>query len=167
MNPDATTQTVGFITDQSAFKLQVDLDLPIYATAKNFELGDTSAFDLSNQKNITFAQLFVTIDNGMPVDLGLQGYFLSAKGQVIDSLSKTGNLIITGAPVGADALPISSQKSQFTIDIDATRMNNIRTATQLAMRYKIATTNNGSIPVKVTAKQSVGAHVGIRFGLKK
>lgn len=167
MNPDATTKTVGFITDQSAFKLQVDLDLPIYATAKNFELTDTSKFDVSSQKNITFTQFFVKIDNGMPVDLGLQAYFLSSKGEVIDSLNKFGNVLIKGAPVGSDALPVSSQKTQFTVDIDSTRMNHIRNATQLVTRYKIATTNNGSVPVKVTAQQSIGVHIGARFGVKK
>ena len=167
MNPNAAMKTTGFVTDKSAFKLQVDLDLPIYATAKNFELNDTSAFDLSSQKNITFAQFFVTIDNAMPVDLGLQGYFLSVKGEILDSLNKTGSILIKGAPVGNDALPISSLKTNFTVDIDSTRMNRIRSATQLVTRYKIATTSNGSVPVKVTAKQSVGAHIGVRFGLKK
>ena len=166
-NPDAAIKTTGFITDQSAFKLQVDLDLPIYATAKNFELRDTSSFDLSTQKSITFAQFFVTIDNGMPVDLGLQAYFLSSKGEVIDSLNKSGNVLIKGAPVGTDALPTSTQKTQFTVDIDSIRMNHIRTATQLVTRYKIATTNNGAVPVKVTALQSVGVHLGVRFGVKK
>lgn len=164
-NPDPSVQTTGFLTDTSAFKLQVDMDLPIYGSAKNFVINDTFALDLSNYTNVTYGEFKIITDNGMPIDLALQGFFANANGSLIDSFYTASSLVLRGAPVGANGLPSSVQANENVIKIEADKLKRILPAKKLIIRYSFSTTNNGSVPVKLTATQNVRVRIGVKFGI--
>ena len=165
-NADPNQKAIGFLTDSSAFKLQVELDLPIYGTAKSFDVFDSLSLDFTKYTNVSQAEFKVTTDNGMPVDMALQGYFVNANGAVIDSFYQNSTFVLRGAPVGADGLPTSITSTESILKIDGDKLKKVMAATKLRTKLSVSTTNNGSIPVKLTSKQDVRVRIGVRFGAK-
>ena len=102
----------------------------------------------------------------MPVDMALQGYFVNANGAVIDSFYQNSTLVLRGAPVGADGIPTSIKSAESILKIDGDKLKKVMVATKLRTKLSVSTTNNGSIPVKLTSKQDVRVRIGVRFGAK-
>jgi hypothetical protein len=166
-NPDAGQRTVGFMTDSSFFKLQVEFDLPIHGAAKNFFFRDTFDFDLKKYTTLTNAELRVLTENGLPLDVNLQGYFVAANGTVIDSFyNKTTPLVLKSAPINALGVPTGKTKQESSVVLDADKLKKILPATKLHIKYGFSTTNNGTVPVKLYNNQDVKVQIGLKFGLK-
>jgi hypothetical protein len=103
----------------------------------------------------------------MPIDVAIQGYFATEKGQILDSLYAQKAQILKGAPVNALGLPTGPSSAESLITIDAAKLIKIRdSAKKLIIRYSFSTTNAGSVPVKLAAKQGVRVRIGVKFGYK-
>ncbi len=167
LNADVTKKIVGFLTDSSKFNLQVELEVPMEGTAKDFDVTDTFPINLATAQEITKADFKILTDNGMPIDVAIQGYFATEKGQVLDSLYAQKAQILKGAPVGTNGLPTGLVSTETVVTIDAVKLNKIRdSAKKLIVRYSFSTTNAGAIPVKLAAKQGVRVRIGVKFGYK-
>jgi hypothetical protein len=165
-NPDQNTNITGFMTDSSRFELQVEVEVPMIGKAKSFEVNDTFDINLSKATDLTQAEFKIITDNGMPIDLNVQGYFSTDKGVVIDSMYAVKSPILRGAPVNSGGLPISITTTENLITINAEKMKKIRTASKLIVRYAFSTTNNGAVPVRLTSMQNVRVRIAVKFGLK-
>jgi hypothetical protein len=121
---------------------------------------------LSNYTNVTNAEFKIITDNGMPIDLAMQGFFANANGTVIDSFYTNSTIVLKGAPVGSDGLPRSIQTNESAIKVEADKLKRILPAKKLIIRYSFSTTNNGSVPVKLTSTQDVRVRIGVKFGIK-
>lgn len=166
---DPTRSLRSFITDSSDFRLQVELDLPLHARAKGFIVKDSVNVDFQNLTNIEYAEFKMIADNGMPVDLAVQGYFLGDNGQVLDSLfrQETSGQLLRGAAVDANGNVIKTTQQISYIPIDAPKLNRIRVAKRLALHYSLATTNNGAAPpIRLKSNQAVRIQLGVSIGLK-
>jgi hypothetical protein len=167
LNADTSKRITGFLTDSSKFNLQVELEVPMEGTAKNFEVNDSFPINLSTAQEITKAEFKVLTDNGMPIDVAIQGYFATDKGQILDSLYAQKAQILKGAPVNSYGLPTGVNSVESLITIEAVKLNKIRDAAKkLIIRYSFSTTNAGSIPVKLAAKQGVRIRIGVKFSYK-
>ncbi len=165
-NPDQNTTITGFMTDSSKFELQVEVEVPMIGKAKNFELNDTFNINLSQATDVTQAEFKIITDNGMPIDISLQGYFATSNGAIIDSMYAVKSPILRGAPVNSAGLPTSITTTENFITINAEKLKKVRGATKLIIRYSFSTTNNGTVPVKLTSTQDVRVRIGVKFGLK-
>lgn len=165
-NPDQNTSISGFMTDSSKFELQVEVEVPMVGTAKSFEVNDTFNINLVKATDVTQAEFKVITDNGMPIDLSLQGYFATEKGSIIDSMYAVKSPILRGASVNNLGLPTGTTTTENLITLNAEKLKKVRTATKLIVRYAFSTTNNGSVPVKLTSSQNVRVRIGVKFGLK-
>jgi hypothetical protein len=167
MNADTSKRITGFLTDSSKFNLQVELEVPMEGSAKNFEVNDTFPINLASAQEVTKAEFKLLTDNGMPIDVAIQGYFATEKGQIIDSLYAQKAQILRGAPVAANGLPTGVSSAENLITIDAAKLTKIRDAAKkLIIRYSFSTTNGGAVPVKLAAKQGVRVRLGVKFGYK-
>lgn len=165
-NPDSNRSIIGFMTDSSKFELQVEVEVPMIGTAKNFELNDTFAINLSQATDVTQAEFKIITDNGMPIDIALQGYFATSNGAIIDSMYAAKSPILRGALVNSLGLPTAVTTTENFITIAADKLKKVRGATKLIIRYSFSTTNNGTVPVKLTSTQDVRVRIGVKFGLK-
>lgn len=167
MNADTSRRVIGFLTDSSKFTLQVELEVPMEGSARSFEVNDTFPVNLSTAKDITKAEFKILTDNGMPIEVEIQGYFATENGQIIDSLYAKKAEILRGAPVGTNGLPTGVSSAETLVTVEAAKLARIRdTAKKLIIRYSFSTTNKGSIPVKLMAKQGVRIRIGVKFGYK-
>lgn len=167
LNADPSQRIIGFLTDSSKFNLQVELEIPMEGSAKNFEVNDTFPVNLAPAKNITKAEFKILTDNGMPIDVSIQGYFATEQGQIVDSLYAQKAQILRGAPVSANGLPTGVSSVESLVTIEAAKLTKIRdVAKKLIIRYSFSTTNGGTIPVRLMAKQGVRVRIGVKFGYK-
>jgi hypothetical protein len=92
---DAYTDTIlktpgNFIIDTSKFIADLNVNLPLWLRAGNFALEDTMEFNLKdmfgNTALIDTLVLKLDVDNGLPMDLGIQVMFTDSNYNVLDVL---------------------------------------------------------------------------------
>ncbi len=119
-------------------------------------LGVSFGSSLNNQQQnngltdtTATGQVHVYLENYMPVNTGIQVYFLNAdKTAVIDSLF-TNRLSIAGATTDGTGEPLNQTNSETGIEITADRIRNIKSSTYCIFNFKFDT--NGYPPPKVVA----------------
>ena len=143
-NPDGNTAIRGFVADSSRFTIGVEVTLPFYGSALGFAAADTFAVNFDAYSSVENAEFKLITDNGTPLGVDLQGYFLDANGTVLDSLFGGKKIILEGAPVNNSG-EVTAKATKITFaNLDATRFTNIKTAKKIIIVSNFSTTNNGS-----------------------
>ena len=99
-NPSGFTN--NFILGDALIWCEAEVILPIYGWARDFTLADTTDLDVADvlgidsTSNLTIedveqVMLRIIVDNGLPIDAGVQLYFADSNFVVIDSLFQTAN----------------------------------------------------------------------------
>lgn len=166
-NPDPNVKTIGFLTDSSRFNFQVYVDIPLTVKAKNFTFSDTVDVDLSGYESVQSAELKILTDNKMPVDINMQGYFMSGGYDLVDSFFTKNTIILRGAPVDVQGLPRGAQSAENFVTLDEEKFKKVRLAKKIIIKYSISTTNSGSSVVRLAATQDVHVRMGMKFKVKK
>jgi hypothetical protein len=146
--------------------MQVEIRLPIWASAKDFEVNQTYPLQLSNYDKVDYVALKINTENEMPIRVGLQGYFATENNLVIDSLYSGVKPILAGAPVDASGNVVGTAKQTSLIRLDADKFTKVRKGQKMFLKYTFETTGNGNIPVKIKSQQQVQVQIGMKVGLK-
>jgi len=165
MNPDSTTAN-GFITENSKIEAKATLELPIYGTASGFTLESTTAFDVEDVDVVEYAEFKLVTNNGIPVDLNTQFYFLDDLDNVIDSLFENQQSILQAPEIGANGTVISTTEETNIINIPADKFYRIQSATKVKVNAAFSTANQGTIPVRILTSQELEVRMGAKFGLE-
>jgi hypothetical protein len=97
-NPNGFTN--NFVLGDAIVWCEAEVVLPIFGWARNFTLSDTTDLDVADAlgidstynltiEDVDKAMLRIIVDNGLPVDAGLQLYFADSNFVIIDSLFQT------------------------------------------------------------------------------
>jgi hypothetical protein len=164
-NPDGNTGVPGFITDSSYYRVQVEVDLPLYGRSLDFAARDTFELSFADYSSVRNAEFKLVVDNGMPVDVAVQGYFLDEGGLVLDSLFAEQRPVIKAAPVNSSGIPTARTNDVTFIDYPDARFERIRAARQLALSASFSTFNEGQQSVKILADQTVQLKLGVILGV--
>lgn len=159
-NPDQLTEIRGFITDSSYYKVRLDVDLPLYGQASSFIARDTFVLDFSTFQNVTAAEFKLVTDNGLPLSVDLQGYFMNEKGIIIDSLLQDQGRVIAAAPVNTEGIVTETSHNVQYVDMAEDRFANLQSAKKLLLVASFSTVNDGSVSVKVLNDQSTDIRLG-------
>lgn len=92
----------NFVLGDAIVWCEAEVVLPIFGWARNFTLSDTTDLDVADflgidsSSNLTIedidqAMLRIIVDNGLPIDAGVQLYFTDSNFVIIDSLFQTAN----------------------------------------------------------------------------
>lgn len=161
-NPEIDTTILGFMTDTSFFKVQMEAELPIYGAAMDFEVQDTIELDLREYEDSAASAEFKIISkNNLPVSVNLQLYF-SDGNTVFDSLFVPAQNILESAIVDANGYVTSASEKTTFAPIDETRFKHLTQATKMIFKTTFNTYNNGNTPVRVLAGQNVDLRVGMK-----
>jgi len=164
-NPSSTNDVKGFITDTSYFSYFLDVELPLYGRAKNFSVQDTTEVSFSDLQEVEDVEFKIVTKNELGLNVGLQGYFLDAKGAVIDSLFSQESTVIAAAPVDAQGFATQTAEQTTFSTITAERFAAIKQATALVLQSSFSTVENGSQSVRILADQDVSIQIGMKVGL--
>ncbi len=154
----------SFISNQDELAISYDLEIPIYGSISDFRLVDTTTVTLGDlisdtEKETTIEALDIRliVDNGLPINTGVQIIFTDSLFQPIESLFDEPNFIFTSAPVDLEA-PVGSPNHgratgstrQVTdIAIPRDRILQLKDATHIIIDVVGGTTANGSHPIRL------------------
>ncbi len=161
-NPDAL-QLNGFMTDSTNLRIGVEVDIPVFGSAKNFEGRDTvSNLNLSILDNVQAAELKLASDNQLPVAIMIQGLFMDATGRILDNLAVSPFKLVDAAQVDANGNVTKSTPNEVIIPLTAEKIAKIRSATRLILSTNFETSQKGAVPVRILSTQEVNLRAGIR-----
>lgn len=167
VNPEADQSIIGFVTDTSAYRAEVEVELPLYGNANDFTVRDTFPIDLFERfEEVTAVDFRLTTRNGLPLAIDLTGTFLDAEGNAVADLTDGELSLLRAAPV--DAAGDATGTTDLTQDILFTeeRLAAIRAADRLVIALEISSTDEGVPLVRVTDRQTLrlllGAVVSVR-----
>ncbi len=165
----------NFVLDTSKFKVDVDVELPIWGKAVDFTVQDTfkmEEFKLENRDKIDWAAVRVTSTNGFPVDVKLQLIFTDTLYNRIDSLflvNDDNSIIASGilgpAPNYRVILPtikrtetiMSGDRINYMID------HNVK---KVLLKAILNTSNNHGTDVKFYSDYTIDLKVGVKTHVK-
>ncbi|MFN7118707.1 MAG: hypothetical protein ACK4TA_18050 [Saprospiraceae bacterium] len=166
-NPDNNTGIIGFITDSSFYKVEMEVELPLYGRASGFAVRDTIDLDFSNYDDVDDVEFKLVVDNRIPLDVAVQGYFVNANNVIIDSLLAAPQTLIQAAPVGSNGEVTGAQQKITFIPYDEARFARLRdNAERLWLNAAFSTNNNGATSVRVLSTQDVRIRLGAKLGVR-
>ncbi len=166
-NPTNDANIRGYILDGSYYKVNMEVELPLYGRASGFVTRDTLDLDFGSYEDVQDVEFKLVVDNGIPLEVGIQAYFLDEKNVVIDSLLTSQQTLIAGAPVNADGVATGTSQKITLIPIDGVRFAKIRdNARRLWINASFSTLNNGATSVRVINTQDVRIRLGAKLGVK-
>ncbi len=163
-NPDNNTGIRGFVTDESYYRVRVEVELPLYGRASGFAALDTFDLNLGDLSGVDFAEFKLFTENELPLDIDLQGYFLDENGAVLDSLFSAQQLVVKGAPVNSGGISTGKATQSNTVVFPATRFERLKSARKVAINAAFSTINNGTSSIKVLAHQNIKIKMGAKLG---
>ncbi|TAK37718.1 MAG: hypothetical protein EPO28_11595 [Saprospiraceae bacterium] len=167
MNPDTLTSLRGFITDSSYYKIQVEVDLPLHGRASGFGVVDTFDVNFDGYGSVSEAEFKMVADNGMPLEIDAQVYFLDENGTVLDSLFENGRTEIVGsADAGTDGIVTNPTTKTTFAKLPGTRFDQVRSAKKMTLHAFFSTFHHGQQSVKAFADQKVEIRMGMKLKTK-
>lgn len=164
-NPEGNEGIRGFVTDSSYYLVKVEVDLPLYGSAINFGVRDTFPLNLNSLERVDHAEFKLFTENKMPIAIGIQGYFLTSDGTILDSLFATPSRVVGGAPVDLSGTPTGAQETVTFVDFPADRYSKVKNATQLEIAATFFTTTDGDQSVRIMSDQDVKVKLGAILGV--
>ena len=163
MNPDTNVTLRGFISEESFYKIQVEVDLPLHGRASGFGIVEDFNIDFSGYEDVLEAEFKMVADNGTPLNIAGQAYFVDGTGAILDSLFDAGAATIVGAAVVDNDGNVISPTTEISFTtFDAERFDHLRAAEKIMLHSFFSTSNGGQQTVKAFA----GQEAEIRMGLK-
>lgn len=166
-NPNGNTGT-NFIIDSSRFSVDLSVIMPLYGTAKDFQLQDTLNFQFNDIENVETLLLRTSITNGFPIELGMQVYFTDENFTVLDSMiNSVQPVVMTAAPVDPTTgrVTVSTQKTTDIL-LDQTKVPHLVNAKKILIKSTLATLNQGTTNVKIYADYKLDVHIGAMAKMK-
>lgn len=168
-NPDGKTAR-NFLNAESQLTVQVITELPFNGTAVNVVMEDTMEFSLGLGKEVEYIDWInfrIGIENNLPINVGVQAYFMDSSFKVLDSLFTPFRYITKGANVDAAGNVTSAYTEQYDLNIDRAKIKNINQAKQVRIYGMMLTSEfTGSpVPVKLTQGQHFKFKMGVQSKL--
>ena len=170
LNPNGKTIR-NFVTDNSQIKLEIEIELPLYGTVKNFVMEseqDTKLEMPEGEDIIENLMIRFAGKNGFPLDLSTQVYFIDSLGVVFDSLfTNLSYKFLEAAQVGTDGKVTTPTSKTTDIMFDKDRAKRLDRLRKMKLRAEVATLNNGGTypSVKLYANYVLGIKIGIKTKL--
>ncbi|HHM20590.1 MAG TPA: hypothetical protein ENJ20_01085 [Bacteroidetes bacterium] len=162
MNPDTNTALRGFISEESFYRIQVEVDLPLYGRASGFGVTDGFDMDLTGFSGVSEVELKLIADNATPLQMVGQAYFVDGTGVILDSLYDSGPSVIVGAAtVDNDGNVVTPATEISFVTFPAQRFEKIKQAEKIMLDAFFSTSDNGQLTVKAQAGQKAEIRMGL------
>lgn len=153
-----------WISNESKVGINFEADIPIYGSIADFLLVDTTALtlgdlisDANDLAEVEEVEVRLIVDNGLPLDAGVQIIFIDSVFNEIDVLLDSETHIFTSAPVNTSGAKNDpnygrAQGSTRTITdfkIPKSRIQNLEYASQMIIKVFGNTTGNGQHPIRL------------------
>jgi hypothetical protein len=165
-NPTGVSST-NFVIDTSKVSLDMEVNLPMYGTAKDFAVQDTFDFKFANVDKIESCLLRTQIKNGFPVDVEMQVYFVDENYSILDSLLLPNQLVLSAANVNlASGAVVNAQQKTTDVDLDAAKISHLNQTKKIIVRATATTLNGGNTNVKIYDFYKLDVQIGAKAKMR-
>lgn len=168
-NAESDPTLIGFITDTSTVRMNVQVELLLEGQLLNFPAEQSLNLDFGTFADSTgfeSAEFKLVTENGMPLTTNMQVYFRDINENNIDSLFAEGPQdAIRSAPVDPlTGLTTGITRTETFIPFTAARFENLRLYAKKAfLQAAFSTAEDGTVPVKILNNQGAVVKMGIRL----
>jgi len=156
----------NFVTDQSQFKVDMELKIPLDGAAWDFILADTIKFELgeTDLDKINYLTIRNYVNNGFPFDVGVNIDFVDSAYKVKQVLNPNAiySDVIPSANVDANGVVTSSNNKTTDFVFNKTQINNLKTVKYMILRAKGNTTNYTNTNIKIYANYKLDYKLGVK-----
>ncbi len=158
----------NFITDTSQFRVDMEVDLPLWGTVTNFMFQDTVAYSFNlNTNNVEAITVRAFIDNGFPLDVGMRLAFVDSAYNVIDELvNPMFQVVIPSASINTTTQMVTTptqHSADFTIPSSVIpQLNKVK---HILIGAKVNSANSSSTPVKIYNYYHLDVKLGVNVQL--
>lgn len=166
-NPSGPT-TSNFVLDTSKFKVDLEVEFPLHGTAIGFTMVDTVPFEFDEAvENIEWILLRTYNNNGFPLEVDLQAYFVDTNYVLLDSLFKIKPVLASGFidNTGKVIAPKSSSQDCKFYKPQLTKLEKARFIVIHAIANTAKNSNGVQIPVKIYADYKLDVKIGAQVQL--
>ena len=165
-NPDNDMNIINHLTDNPYLDIDLEVNIPLYGTARAFTFENIYDFNLEGIDELERGGFKLVAENGFPVDVFAQIYFLDANEGVIDSLYTDQVLPVIGAAsVDGDGNVSEKVTTESFASLDEVRFKAIMDqATQVKVSTMIETPDNGSKPIRIFSFYDLTLKMGVLAG---
>ncbi|OFX59452.1 MAG: hypothetical protein A2046_09640 [Bacteroidetes bacterium GWA2_30_7] len=166
-NPNATPSLqTNFVLDSSKLDVDIEVELPLYGSAKYFVLQDTTEFDVSkffkDLNPIDWVMFRTNITNGFPTDIGVQAYFTDSLYNVVDSLFERDTQFISSGVINSEGKVIQSTLQTTDVLFPKNRIKKLENVKYALFRGYASTTNNAQEAVRIYSNYGVEVQLAIQ-----
>lgn len=163
----------NWVLDESRFTVDMNLYLPLHGRAWDFMFQDTLDFQLDRINEIDNILFRTYINNGFPIDILVQVYFVSQTGDtinptynILDSLIVPNQLFMRSAQIDVNTGKVTAPTEKTTdVYADRAKLARITGANKLFIRAFGASTNNGNTNVKIYSDYKLTVKIGVQTQL--
>lgn len=170
-NPGGDAGHHNFVWDDSKFRADIEVELPLWGYIDRFHGTDTMDFNIEEEFEdpgvIERLLLRLTIDNGLPIFVESQAYFLNENYVIIDSVIQSADIrLIESAEVDNDGQVINKTNKTIDLEITGERLETIMETKYLLYKASGSTTNaiNDEV-IKIYPDYEVDFNVAIEADL--
>ena len=181
----STTDIVGkknsfFLKDTSQVRIISTAELPMIFSVFDYSYKDTFDLDFSKIDKeyadfkadedldsliIEKAQIKLTFETQLPFDVRAQGYFIDAKGVIIDSVFlDSPHTVLANNDLSSDGSVLGVKKSETILELDQVRFDKIVKAKKMIIRANGKTSNakkNEPVFVRLKSNYQFGVKLGV------
>ncbi|MFM2392516.1 MAG: hypothetical protein RLZZ546_493 [Bacteroidota bacterium] len=146
-NPNGDTGLKNFFSSDAFFSVNVDVELPMQISAKEFTIVDTFEINLKDFNDIKAADFKISTINSFPVESIVSAYFLDENGVVIDQLDDMENIKVDASTIDVNGKIITSSENQKVIKFDNERFEKLKKSKRILMTASFDTSKKYTAPV--------------------
>ncbi len=170
-NPDGPRD--NFILDNSRVSINVEGLIPFDLRIEDVVLADTFDFNINEDEDSEFSsddvknlKIQMETDNSMPLDLGIQVYFVDTTTWVVlDSLFGVDKDVFKSGVIDADGRVIESTNKVTVVDLTRDQIDNALKSHKMLMKAYVETAEGGTRDVKFYADYSLDFKLGTKLEL--
>lgn len=166
-NPDQLPNLIGFTTDSSYFRIGMQVELPLYGKAKDYETEKDYELDLSELDEIQSAELKLVAENEIPMEVVVQASLLDAQGNVLAVLLANEEQILAAAAVDSDGYSTGATSKITYIPADGTLLEHMRNARKIRVNARFSTAEMGQKDVRIRETDEVRIRMGLKAILEQ
>jgi hypothetical protein len=159
----------NFITDSSRFKVDMQVNLPFWGTAKDFSLQDTIEFGMDSafSESVEYIMFHIYNKNGFPIDVDIQAYVVDSNYVKLDSLISPNQLILKSAAINTTTGMVTVPTEKILdITVDSARLKKWKNASNMLIKTTASTTNQATTDIKMYSYYNIIAKMGLKAKLK-
>ncbi len=158
----------NFILDTSHLDVNVEVVIPMHLRAEGLELADT--FDLEiggdegfSRENVKSFMFQLETENGLPLEVSTQVYFMDSNEDYLDSLFNEQNWnILPSGVVDDDGKVIMTTYNKVEVPLSESQIDNLFIAERIMIKLLVETTDQGDRDIKFYSTNSLGFKLGAR-----